>query len=255
MVVEFERAGHIAVITLNRPDARNAINGDLAAGIEQALDDYEADEQLWVAILTGRGSVFCAGADLKEIAAGNVASLRTERGGFAGLVQRQRTKPLIAALNGAAVAGGLELVLACDMAIAADNVVVGLPEVKRSLVAAAGGVFRLPRAIGKSIAMEMILSGDTIAATRAYELGLINKWSRRKTCWKRRERWLRVLVRVRRWPCRHHEYWQKGRFWTTTKPCGKPLWRHHAGSCGPRILQRAHARLSRNARRCGKRSK
>ena len=156
MVVEFECDGHVALITLNRPEARNAINGDVALGIERALDQYEADDALWVAILTGRGTVFCAGADLKEIAAGNVTKLRTERGGFAGLVRRQRTKPLIAALNGAAVAGGLELVLACDMAIAADSAVLGLPEVKRSLVAAAGGVFRLPRAVGKSVAMEMI---------------------------------------------------------------------------------------------------
>ena len=167
--------GHVALITLNRPEARNAVNGDVANGIEQALDDYEADDSLWVAILSGRGTVFCAGADLKEIAAGNVEKLRTERGGFAGLVQRSRTKPLIAAVNGAAVAGGLELVLACDLAIAAETAVFGLPEVKRSLVAAAGGVFRLPRAIGKSMAMEMILTGDTIDATRAVALGLINK--------------------------------------------------------------------------------
>lgn len=175
MSVEFETVGHIAIITLNRPEARNAINGETAAGIERALDEYEADDQLWVAILTGKGTVFCAGADLKEIAAGNVTSLRTERGGFAGLVQRQRTKPLIAAINGAAVAGGLELVLACDMAIASDAAVLGLPEVKRSLVAGAGGVFRLPRAVGKSMAMEMILTGDTIDASRAEGLGLINK--------------------------------------------------------------------------------
>ena len=175
MSVEFEKSGHIAFITLNRPEARNAINGETASGIERALDAYEADSQLWVAILTGSGTVFCAGADLKEIAAGNVRRLRTERGGFAGLVQRQRSKPLIAAINGAAVAGGLELVLACDMAIASDTAVFGLPEVKRSLVAGAGGVFRLPRAIGKSMAMEMILTGDTIDASRAEGLGLINK--------------------------------------------------------------------------------
>ena len=175
MAVEFERDGHVALITLNRPEARNAVNGEVATGIEQALDDYEADDSLWVAILSGRGTVFCAGADLKEIAAGNVEKLRTERGGFAGLVQRSRTKPLIAAVNGAAVAGGLELVLACDLAIAAETAVFGLPEVKRSLVAAAGGVFRLPRAIGKSMAMEMILTGDTIDATRAVALGLINR--------------------------------------------------------------------------------
>jgi len=172
--VSLEREDHLAIITINRPAARNAVNGDVAEGIERALDDYEADSNLWVAILTAQGSVFSAGADLKEIAAGNVARLATKKGGFGGLVRRARSKPLIAAVNGIAVAGGLELVLACDMAIAADSAKFGLPEVKRSLVAGAGGLFRLPRAIGKSMAMELIMTGDTIDAARALQLGLIN---------------------------------------------------------------------------------
>lgn len=175
MVVTFETHEHIAIITLNRPDARNAVNGDVASGIEAALDRYESDTNLWAAILASSGSVFCAGADLKEIAAGNLSKLHTERGGFAGLVRRERTKPLIAAVNGVAVAGGCELVLACDMAIAAETAAFGLPEVKRSLAAGAGGLFRLPRAVGMSMAMEMILTGDTIDAQRAYALGLVNK--------------------------------------------------------------------------------
>jgi enoyl-CoA hydratase len=174
MTVELTREGHIAFLTLARPQARNAVNGDVAQAMEAALDEYEADDDLWVAVLTAQGSVFCAGADLKEIAAGNARALNTKRGGFGGLVQRERTKPLIAAINGAAVAGGLELVLSCDMAIASEAAVFGLPEVKRSLVAAAGGLFRLPRAIGRSMAMELILTGDTIDANRACELGLVN---------------------------------------------------------------------------------
>ena len=174
MVVELTSHDHVAVITLNRPEARNAVNGDVAEFLEEALDKYEDDNALWVAILTGTGPVFSAGADLKAIAAGDARRLSTKRGGFGGLVRRQRTKPLIAAANGPALAGGLELLLACDLAIAADTAVFGLPEVKRSLVAAAGGLFRLPRAIGQSMAMELILTGDPITAERAVDLGLIN---------------------------------------------------------------------------------
>lgn len=175
MVVEYETHGHVAVITLNRPEARNAVNGDVASGVEAVLDRYEADDSLWVAILTAKGTVFCAGADLKEVSKTGGRGLMTKRGGFAGLANRQRTKPLICAINGAAVAGGCEILLACDMAIAVEGAVFGLPETKRSLVAGAGGVFRLPRAVGKSVAMEMILTGDPIDAERAYGLGLINK--------------------------------------------------------------------------------
>ena len=126
-----------------------------------------------MAVLTGRGTVFSAGADLKEIAAGNGRSLHTKRGGFAGLARRARSKPLIAAVNGPALAGGCELVLACDLAIASESASFGLPEVKRSLVAAAGGLFRLPRIVGVPIAMEMILTGDPIDALRACSLGLV----------------------------------------------------------------------------------
>ena len=175
MVVEFKKQGHIGIIRLNRPEARNAVNGDVAQGIEAALDAFESDAELWVGILAAEGSVFCAGADLKEIAAGNGAALSTEKGGFGGIVRRERTKPLIAAVAGTAVAGGCELALACDMIVAANESVFGLPEVKRSLVAGAGGLFRLPRALGMATAMEIILTGDPIPAQRAYELGMVNQ--------------------------------------------------------------------------------
>ena len=174
MVVEFEKQGPLAIITLNRPEARNAVNGDVAAGMEAALDEYEADDNLWAAILTANGKAFCAGADLKEIAAGNGHKLGTKKGGFAGLVRRERNKPLIAAITGSALAGGTEIALACDMIVCSDETVFGLPEVKRSLVAGAGGLFRLPRAIGMGPALEVIMTGDPLPAERAYQLGMVN---------------------------------------------------------------------------------
>lgn len=175
MVVNFEKRDRIAIITLQRPEARNAINAAVAQGVEEAMDKFEADDSLWVGILTAVGKVFCAGADLKEIAAGNIGKISTAKGGFGGLVTRDRNKPLIAAVAGAAVAGGCELALSCDMIVASDGAVFGLPEVKRSLVAGAGGLFRLPRALGMAAGMEAILTGDPISAARAYELGMVNK--------------------------------------------------------------------------------
>lgn len=175
MVVEFEKQDRLAVITLNRPEARNAVNGAVAQGVEAALDEYEADPELWAAILTANGPAFCAGADLKEIAAGNGHLLATKKGGFAGLVSRERTKPLIAAIGGSALAGGTEIALACDLIVCSEDTVFGLPEVKRSLVAAAGGLFRLPRAIGMAPALEVIMTGDPLPAARAYQLGMVNQ--------------------------------------------------------------------------------
>ncbi len=172
--VEFEKRGRIGVITLNRPEARNAVNGEVASSMEAILDEYENDPELWVAILTANGSAFCAGADLKEIAAGNGAALGTKKGGFAGLVRRERNKPLIAAITGSALAGGTEIALACDLIVCSEQTVFGLPEVKRSLVAAAGGLFRLPRAIGMAPALEVIMTGDPLSAERAHQLGMVN---------------------------------------------------------------------------------
>jgi enoyl-CoA hydratase len=173
-MVDYLMAHRVAVITIGRPEARNAVDGAVATGIEHAIDRLEADPECWAGILTGEGPVFCAGADLKAIASGRAAALRTERGGFAGIVHRERTKPIIAAVDGPALAGGFEMVLACDLVVASRQAVFGLPEVKRSLIAAGGGLFRLPRAVGPKVAMELILTGDPIAAELAYELGLVN---------------------------------------------------------------------------------
>jgi enoyl-CoA hydratase/carnithine racemase len=166
---------HIALVTINRPEARNAVNGAVATGLEQAVERIENDPELWVAILTGAGPhAFCAGADLKEISAGRGFVLSTAKGGFGGFVRARRTKLWIAAAQGHALAGGLELLLSCDLSVVADTATFGLPEVKRSLLAAAGGVFRLPRALPRSIALEMIATGDPISAARAGQFGLVN---------------------------------------------------------------------------------
>lgn len=174
--VLFEMAApRVALVTINRPAARNAVNGAVARGLEDAVARVEGDADVWAAVLTGAGPhAFCAGADLKEVAAGRGADLATERGGFGGFVRAERAKPWIAAANGHALAGGLELLLACDMAVAAEGATFGLPEVKRSLVAAAGGVFRLPRALPKAVALRMIATGEPITAADALRFGLVN---------------------------------------------------------------------------------
>ena len=174
MTVDFEIRDRIAIITLNRPEARNAVSQQLAEDLESAIDRLEADDALWIGILCGNGPAFCAGADLKAIASGE-ARLTTKRGGFAGLVRRVRTKPLIAAVEGPAVAGGTEIVLSCDLVVASTTARFGLPEVKRSLVANAGGLFRLPRALPVNVAMEMALTGDDLDAEAAHRHGLVNR--------------------------------------------------------------------------------
>ena len=174
-MVDYEVIGRVAVLTINRPEARNAVNGDVANGMEAAIDKLEADDDVWVGIVTGAGPVFCAGADLKAIASGKAGDLQTRRGGFAGITRRERTKPMIAAVDGPALAGGTEIVLSCDMVVASSNATFGIPEVKRSLVAAAGGLFRLPRALPPAIALELAMTGDPISAERAAHFGLINQ--------------------------------------------------------------------------------
>lgn len=174
-VVETEKRDRVAIITLNRPEARNAMNQELAQAIEGVLDDFEPDDAVSVVIITGAGSTFCAGADLKQVAKGKGGELATKRGGFGGVVNRTYSKPIIAAVNGPALAGGFELVLACDLVVAADHATFGLPEVKRGLFAAAGGLIRLPKRIPLALATELAITGDPIDANRARELGLVNR--------------------------------------------------------------------------------
>ena len=179
-IVTYSTDGRVGIITLNRPDARNAINGEVAQAMEAAIDQLEADDEIWVGILTANTEgqerpVFCAGADLKAINSGQAAHISTRRGGFAGFVYRERRKPIIVAVDGLATAGGCEIVLAADLVIATTRSSFGLAEVKRNLIAGAGGLFRLPRAIGQAAAMEMILTGEPLPAERAFQLGLISR--------------------------------------------------------------------------------
>lgn len=167
---------HVALVTINRPDTRNAVNADITIGLEQAVVLTEQDANVWVVILTGAGNqAFCAGADLQAVAAGQGASLTTLTGGFAGFVHQPRTKPWIAAVNGIAVAGGTEIALACDLIVAVRHATFGLPEVKRGLIAAAGGLYRLTRSLPRSIGLELIATGEPLSAEKANHYGLLNR--------------------------------------------------------------------------------
>ena len=168
-----ERRDGVLLITLNRPDARNAVNGALAQGLAAALDELDADDVLSVGVLTGAGKGFSSGMDLKAFVAGE-SPYAGDRG-FAGITQRAAEKPLIAAIEGFAVAGGFEVALSCDLIVAARGARLGVPEVKRGLVAAGGALLRLPQRIPYHLAMELALTGDPVDAERAHELGIVNR--------------------------------------------------------------------------------
>jgi enoyl-CoA hydratase/carnithine racemase len=169
-------APHVALVTINRPQARNAINGEVARELENAVRATEANADIWAVVLTGAGGqAFSSGADLKEVSAGRIDSLWTHSGGFAGFVNVARTRPWIAAVDGLALAGGFEIALACDLIVASDDTAFGLPEVMRGLIAAAGGLYRLPRALPRAVAIELITTGARLSAERAYAFGLVNR--------------------------------------------------------------------------------
>ena len=179
MSIDYEKQGNIGIITINRPGDRNAVNTAVATGIEDAIDQIEGDDDVWVGVLTGskseKGHIFCAGADLKQMSV-DPGGMTTAKGGFGGITQRERTKPIIAAVDGAALAGGTEIVLACDLVVASKTAVFGVPEVKRNLVAAAGALFRLPRKLPRNIAMELALTGRLdFTAERAHHFGMVNQ--------------------------------------------------------------------------------
>lgn len=168
-----ERRDGVLVVTLNRPEARNAVNLALANGVAVALEELDGEAELQVGVLTGAGGSFCAGMDLKAFVQGERPWV--EGRGFAGIVQGPPRKPLVAAVEGYALAGGFEVALACDLIVAARDARFGIPEVKRSLVAAGGALIRLPRRIPYHVAMELALTGDPVGAERAYELGVVNR--------------------------------------------------------------------------------
>lgn len=163
----------VMVITINRPNAKNAVNKVVAEGIAAAMDQLDADDEVRIGIITGANNTFCSGMDLKAFVSGETPFLKGR--GFGGLVEAPPKKPLIAAVEGYALAGGLELALTCDLVVAAENAKFGIPEVKRGLVAAAGGLMRLPRQLPQRVAMELALTGDFMDAERAASLGLINR--------------------------------------------------------------------------------
>ncbi|MBO3747251.1 crotonase/enoyl-CoA hydratase family protein [Streptosporangiaceae bacterium NEAU-GS5] len=163
----------VAVITINRPQARNAVNGAVARGMVAAIDELDERSDVSALVLTGAGGTFCAGMDLKAFLAGDFPVI--EGRGFGGIAESPPRKPLVAAVEGYALAGGFELVLSCDVVVSSEEAKFGLPEPKRGLVAGAGGIMRLPRRIPYHVAMEMALTGDHYSAARLYELGLVNR--------------------------------------------------------------------------------
>ncbi|WP_030519590.1 enoyl-CoA hydratase-related protein [Nocardia rhamnosiphila] len=172
----YEVRDHIAVVTLNRPDALNAVNSALSAAAGAALERAAADPEVRVVVITGAGRGFCAGADLKEIAAGrSVYDPDHREWDFAGIVRHWIGKPVIAAVNGFALGGGTEIVLTADLAVIDESAALGLPEVRRGLLAAAGGLLRIHRQVPAKVAAEIAFTGEPISAARAYELGLVNK--------------------------------------------------------------------------------
>jgi crotonobetainyl-CoA hydratase len=171
-----ERRGHTMILTINRPEVRNAVNAEVVSIIGAALEEADTDNSVWAVVITGAGDKsFCAGADLKAIARGERPFPDgMEHWSFAGFANHFISKPTIAAVNGFAMGGGTELVLASDLAIAAETATFGLPEVKRGMIAAAGGAFRIPRQVPRKVGMHMLLTGEPISARTALEYGLVN---------------------------------------------------------------------------------
>ena len=173
--IDVEIHGPVAILWLNRPDRRNAIDTAMTLALRAALANFESDSNLQVAILAGRGKIFCAGMDLKAFVSGEAAEILRGENRFAGFVAAPRKKPVIAAVHGAALAGGFELMLSCDMAVVTPDCKLGLPEVTRGLIAGAGGAFRLARRVPLPVAKEILLTGEAITADRALHFGLVNK--------------------------------------------------------------------------------
>ena len=158
-----ERRGNVEILTINRPEARNAINGAVSTAMSGIMDELAEDADCWVVVITGSGDkAFSAGMDLKAFSSGEGGGIMGASGGFAGLTQRDFPKPIIAAVNGSALAGGFEIMLSCDLVVAADHATFGIPEAKRGLVAGAGGLIRMPKRLPMAVALELAMTGDAI---------------------------------------------------------------------------------------------
>ncbi len=250
MSIVRERRGHIEILRINRPEAKNAVNTAVAHGIEEALDDVENDPSVRVVVLTGTGDVFSAGADLKMVAAGDSRGFTTKRGGFGGIVMRDFPKPIIAAVNGTAVAGGFEIALACDLIVAADSAWFGLFEVKRGLFAGGGGLIRLPRRVPLALAMEIAIVGSTIDAAARIPSGSSTAWCRQPKWWTPRSASPRRSPRTRRSQCGTPAGWCAT---PATSPRSKPG--SAAPSCHGRCSRRpTPSRVLARSRRSGHRS-
>jgi enoyl-CoA hydratase len=170
MTVEVERRGRVGLVTLNRPERRNAFDAEQTKLLDAALNELDDDRSVRVIVLAATGPAFCAGTDLTRGAGG-----RTGRGGFYGITDRRRSTPIIAVTEGPAVGGGFEVILACDLVVASTNATFALPEVSRGLIATCGGLFRTHRALSPTLAAELLLTGDSIDAERAHAMGLVNR--------------------------------------------------------------------------------
>jgi len=171
-----DRDGAVLLLTIDRDHRRNALDAATSAALDRAIDEAEHDPAIAVMVLTGAGTrAFCSGMDMKEAAEIGVGHGLAPGRGFGGITERRRTKPLIAAVNGAAIAGGFEIALACDLVVAADHAVFGLAEVKRGLFAFAGGIQRLARSVPRQTALALVLTGESVSAARMFELGLISE--------------------------------------------------------------------------------
>lgn len=166
-------ADHVGLLTISRPNVRNAIDENVTRSIDALVDQIELDPDIWVMVITGAEKCFCAGADLNEVAGGRLGRLFTHNG-FAGFTHSKRRKPWIAAVEGVAAAGGFEIALACDMIVASADARFSLPEVRRGLIASSGGAYRLPRALPRHIALELIATGAFLSAQKGFDLGLLN---------------------------------------------------------------------------------
>ena len=212
MPVERTRHGRVLVVTLRREEKRNAIDEETALGIDGALNELEDDDDLWVGVITGGTQVFSAGTDLR-VGSGS----GTERGGPYGIIRRRRSKPLIAAVEGFALGGGMEIVLACDLVVASSTATFGLPEVRRGLLALYGGVFRSARALPLNVAKEIVLTGDPIDAARAERHGLVNVVTEPGGALAGALALAERICANARWPC--------ARVWSSSKPAPLPTTR------------------------------
>lgn len=230
--VEFKVEDGVAIITLNRPEAKNAVNGDVARGVAAAVDEINSRDDIRLAILTGAGGSFCAGMDLKAFVKGEVVSI--EGRGFAGLTEAPPKKPLIAAVEGYALAGGCELALTCDLIVASEGSKFGIPEVKRGLVAAAGGLMRLPRQIPYRIAMELALTGEMVSAATLQGYGLINRVVPNGQALEEALKLARVIagngplaVAVSRQIINEQQDWSAAEMWEKQKAYIEPVFKSH----------------------------